>query len=228
LRSLVDHLMKYYGYLFPRLSSINHTKSQINVIYNILGIKIKKKFGLNRILFYFWLPPHWNFLYITSVVNQRHLYFYSLAYFFKFALPDFISSIFYLPSSRSFCFFYTHTNNFFKHFLRLVKLLFYSFSFFFFKKIKFKGKGYYIFKNKRNTITFRFGYSHRIYLYFFGNFVKFLSKTSIFIFGVNYREIVNYGHNLISTRPYNLFTGKGVRFTRQIIYKKIGKVGSYR
>jgi hypothetical protein len=29
-------------------------------------------------------------------------------------------------------------------------------------------------------------------------------------------------------RPINIFTGRGVRFSRQIIYKKVGKVSSYR
>jgi hypothetical protein len=29
-------------------------------------------------------------------------------------------------------------------------------------------------------------------------------------------------------RPINIFTGKGIRFTKQIIYKKTGKVSSYR
>jgi hypothetical protein len=31
-----------------------------------------------------------------------------------------------------------------------------------------------------------------------------------------------------SMRPINIFTGRGVRFSRQIIYKKVGKVSSYR
>lgn len=221
--------LKYYGHSFSYKSIIKNQKSKINIVYNTLGIRINKKFSLNRSLCLFFLPPTWNFLMINSINNNyRFIYFYSLNYYFQTIWPFYISDIKFLPQNRNFYFFYPYINNFFKHFLHLLKILFYSFSFFFFKKIKFKGKGYYIFKNKRNTITFRFGYSHRIYLYFFGNFVKFLSKTSIFIFGINYREIVNYGHCLIATRPYNLFTGKGVRFTRQIIYKKIGKVGSYR
>jgi len=29
-------------------------------------------------------------------------------------------------------------------------------------------------------------------------------------------------------RPINIFTGRGVRFAKQIIYKKAGKVSSYR
>jgi hypothetical protein len=48
------------------------------------------------------------------------------------------------------------------------------------------------------------------------------------MFGINKFEIISYGNDLKKVRPYNLFTGKGVRFTRQILYKKIGKVGSYR
>jgi len=103
-----------------------------------------------------------------------------------------------------------------------------SFSLNFFTKLKFKGKGYYIFKNKRNTITFRFGYSHRVYLYAHLVLIKFLSKTAIFIFGLNKLDVLTTGHALINVRPFNIFTNKGVRFAKQIIYKKIGKVGSYR
>ena len=33
---------------------------------------------------------------------------------------------------------------------------------------------------------------------------------------------------LKSKRPVNIFTGRGVRFAIQIIYKKTGKVSSYR
>jgi large subunit ribosomal protein L6 len=98
----------------------------------------------------------------------------------------------------------------------------------FFKKIKFKGKGYYIYKNKRNTITPQFGYSHRLYLYSYFSSVKFLSKTSIFIFGLLKNDVLQIAQSVKSMRPINIFTGRGVRFSREVIYKKVGKVSSYR
>jgi ribosomal protein L6P/L9E len=106
--------------------------------------------------------------------------------------------------------------------------LFYTFTKLFFKKIKFKGKGYYIYKNFRNTIALQFGYSHIKRLYFYFTFVKFLSKTSIILFGLNLKDISLLSKKLYSVRPINIFTGKGMRFTRQIIYRKTGKISSYR
>jgi len=97
-----------------------------------------------------------------------------------------------------------------------------------FLKIKFKGKGYYIYKNKRNTITPQFGYAHRLYLYSYFTSVKFLSKTSIIIFGYQLQDLIQIGLGVKQMRPINIFTGRGVRFSRQIIYKKVGKVSSYR
>ena len=97
-----------------------------------------------------------------------------------------------------------------------------------FKKIKFRGKGYYIYKNIRNTIAPQFGYSHRIYIYSYFNHVKFIGKTKIIIFGLIKNDLIQASLNLKSKRPINIFTGRGVRFARQIVYKKQGKVSSYR
>jgi ribosomal protein L6P/L9E len=98
----------------------------------------------------------------------------------------------------------------------------------FFNKLKFRGKGYYIYKNKRNTVAFQFGYSHRvrIFTHFIG--VKILSKTTIFFFGINKFDIFDASYLFFYKRPISIFTGKGVRFTRQLIYKKTGKISSYR
>jgi ribosomal protein L6P/L9E len=66
--------------------------------------------------------------------------------------------------------------------------------------MKFKGKGYYIYKNFRNTIAPQFGYSHRIYIYAFNIRVKFLSKTSILLFGLSKRDILSVGYTFKSKK----------------------------
>jgi ribosomal protein L6P/L9E len=68
----------------------------------------------------------------------------------------------------------------------MFKLIFHSFTKIFFKKIKFKGKGYYIYKNIRNTIALRFGYSHIARVHCFIVNMRFLTKTTIFMYGINY------------------------------------------
>lgn len=121
-----------------------------------------------------------------------------------------------------------YINNNYRVFLNSLDSVLTSFYKPFFKKIKFKGKGYYIYKNKRNTITPQFGYSHRLYLYSYFSSVKFLSKTTVFVFGLLKRDTVKTSYGIKSMRPINIFTGRGVRFSREVIYKKVGKVSSYR
>ena len=95
-------------------------------------------------------------------------------------------------------------------------------------KLKFKGKGYYLYKNSRNTITPQFGYAHRIYKYNYIAAVKFLSKTKIFFFGMSKADLYSLTSSVKAMRPINVFTGRGVRFAKAIVYKKTGKVSSYR
>ena len=112
--------------------------------------------------------------------------------------------------------------------IKKINSIFYLFSSFIFNKLKFKGKGYYIYKNARNTIAPQFGYYHRIYIYSYFNKVRFLSKTKVLLFGLNKEDILHSSHDIQKKRTVNIFTGRGVRFARQIIYKKTGKVSSYR
>lgn len=98
----------------------------------------------------------------------------------------------------------------------------------FYQKMKFKGKGYYVYKNYRNVLAFQFGYAHRVKIYVPYLNVKFLSKTSILFFGLNTFDILHASRLFFEKRPLNLFTGRGVRFVRQIVYRKAGKISTYR
>ena len=80
----------------------------------------------------------------------------------------------------------------------------------------------------RNTIAPKFGYYHRIYVYAPNIRVKFLSKTSVLLFGFSKIDVMTVGHDFKSKKPINIFTGRGVRFARQIVYRKTGKVSAYR
>jgi len=98
----------------------------------------------------------------------------------------------------------------------------------FFKKISFKGKGYYMFKNKRNMLTFRFGKYHRTYLLVMRIKLKFITKRRLFFKSRDHINLSHAGNMLKSVRPINVFTGRGIRFKRQILYRKLGKESSYR
>lgn len=95
-------------------------------------------------------------------------------------------------------------------------------------RLRFRGKGYYLYKSKRNTLSFRFGYSHRVYRYSGIMWFRLLSKTEILIWGRSKLPVWRFAWSIKRIRPYNKYTGKGIRFTRQITYKKLGKIGSYR
>lgn len=184
---------------------------------------------VNKQNFYLYKPSHWQALVVKHCnTNQYSIFFYSKVYYFKVSLPSTLHKLTYDANSNSFLIHTLYINVNYRLFLTYLNLTFTSFYKPFFRKIKFKGKGYYIYKNKRNTITPQFGYSHRLYLYSYFVSVKFLSKTSIFVFGLLKNDVIKTSLGIKSMRPINIFTGRGVRFSREVIYKKVGKVSSYR
>jgi ribosomal protein L6P/L9E len=58
--------------------------------------------------------------------------------------------------------------------------------------------------------------------------MKFLSKTTLYIAGLSKHDIFRVGRNIRKSRYINIFTGRGVRFAQQRVYKKTGKVSTYR
>ena len=223
--------MKWYG---------SKTKINLNLKKNS-KLYFKKKLKKNSLLLnknfphkFFnlnlFIPFNWNFIIIKKNHFNKYLYFYIYNSIYFFILPfTKLPTFFKYDSQTNFLNFkFLFSNNFLPLFINFFKIIFYSFSKLFFLKIKFKGKGYYIYKNFRNTIALQFGYSHLYYLYSFFITVKFLSKTSILIFGINFKDLYSISYKLYNIRPINIFTGKGIRFSRQIIYRKTGKISSYR
>jgi hypothetical protein len=153
---------------------------------------------------------------------------FSDVYRFTFFFDNSISKLKYDTNVSSILLWSTFSNSASSKYLVKFREVLFSFSRPVFKKVKFKGKGYYLYKNSRNTITPQFGYAHRIYFYSYFASVKFLSKTSVFIFGLVNKDVCNAAHGIKIMRPINIFTGRGVRFSRQTIYRKVGKVSSYR
>jgi hypothetical protein len=97
-----------------------------------------------------------------------------------------------------------------------------------FTRVKFKGKGYYVYRSVSNIISPQFGYSHRLYLYSILSTFALMSKSSLVFFGLtsNYAHItaLRFRH----LRPLNIFTGRGVRLSRQLVDSKPGKISTYR
>jgi ribosomal protein L6P/L9E len=224
--------MKWYGhysYNTIKIKSFKNKNININKIFKKSSFSLNTKFSLKSFKHFLYLPFNWNFiLFKKKYINILNLYIYNNEYFFILPFFKKFVSINYDFSANVLIFNFFFNNNFYSIFWNYFKNLFFSFSKIFFKKLKFKGKGYYIYKNNRNTIALQFGYSHKLYLYSFFVTVKFLTKTTILMFGNNYQDILNNSYSLYNIKKINIFTGKGIRFSRQIIYRKTGKVSSYR
>jgi hypothetical protein len=210
-------------------SIVKKTKQKINKAVTKYAWSVTRSIQINKQTFHIYKPSGWNAIILNSKHNNSKVVFFSSAnYFFKLSIPVSVPKILFDPNTSMFILHTAYINNNYRLFLKQIDLVFNAFYRPYFRKIKFKGKGYYIYKNKRNTITPQFGYSHRLYLYSYFVSVRFLSKTSIFLFGLLKSDVITISLGIKSMRPINIFTGRGVRFSREIIYKKVGKVSSYR
>ena len=90
-----------------------------------------------------------------------------------------------------------------------------------FSKIKFAGKGYKIKKNTINNVQLLFNRSHITNMWYKNITMLKLKKYKIYLNYINSnKHILN---TIISIRPINIFTKKGLRYSRQIVLKKKGK-----
>jgi ribosomal protein L6P/L9E len=207
---------------------IKNKKHQLNLKTrktNIFSGK-KVKMGYTKMVINF--SDYWKLVLLSTPVGKLVIYLYGDVYYFKLSIGKNKTYVNFDKNTKSVCIYTMCDDNFYRTYWSFFKKTLSSFNVPFFKKIKFKGKGYYIFKNFRQTITPQFGHSHRLYVYSYFASVIFLSKTSIFIFGLTDKDIIKVGDLIKAMRPISIYTGRGVRFTRQILYKKLGKVSTYR
>lgn len=223
--------MLWYGISKNKNSIVNYKYSNSKFNKKLHYYKFQKlnKKKLNKYVLSYILPSNWHL--IISLNTFKKIYYlliYSNTYFFKIPINVLNTSTTFDPITKQLLIITPFINSY----NILYKSIINSFYEILFKpafsKLNFKGKGYYIYKNYRNTITPQFGYSHRLYLYAFFVHVSFLSKTTLILFGFNPNSINITAKQIFSWRPLNIFTGRGVRFSKQIIYKKSGKVSSYR
>ena len=89
-----------------------------------------------------------------------------------------------------------------------------------FTKIKFAGKGYKIKKNNNNNLFLLFNKSHITNIWYKNIVLKKYKKYKIYIKHIDAFAVIQH---ILNVRPTNIFTKKGLRTSRQIIYKKKGK-----
>lgn len=222
--------MMWYGHKNKNSQTCVRRRKKLTNLKSIQrNWKVKLSNQLNKQTFYFHTPFSWELVISENLMlRKKSIFIYSTTYYFTLGIPNGLVECLYDINTRSLSIHSLYVNNSYRIFwskLKECSSLFYTPQFL---KLKFKGKGYYVYKNKRNTITPQFGYAHRLYLYSYFVSVKFLSKTSIFLFGFLKSDLLKVGYGLKQMRPINIFTGRGARFSKQVIYKKQGKVSSYR
>ena len=93
--------------------------------------------------------------------------------------------------------------------------------------LSFTGKGYKLVKNKLTTLTFSFGHSHRYFIYSPQLCFVFRTKTRGYFLGLTRFILARSFSALLSAKPINIFTGRGVRARKQLIFRKVGKLSLY-
>jgi len=99
---------------------------------------------------------------------------------------------------------------------------------FFYKRVSYTGKGYRIYIKNKSKLYFQLGYSHKYYLFSYDVTLKPILKSKLLLLSSSLINLSNFSKMIFKLRPLNIFTLKGIRFTKQVVYKKIGKVSSYR
>lgn len=217
-------------------SATKYNKKTTNNYRHLRNLKVRRYgFGnfisprLSYHIFTVSIPTNWDYLVLRKVTDGNYtIYLFNKTYYLKFGILHSHNHLSVDPNTSSISYRTFNINMYSCTYWLLLRQIFLVFNKPLFLKLRFRGKGYYLYKNNRHTITPQFGYSHRLYLYAYFVSVKFLSKTKVFIFGLLKSDIIRVGREIRLTRPINIFTGRGVRFARQVIYKKVGKVSSYR
>ena len=97
-----------------------------------------------------------------------------------------------------------------------------------FKKIKFKGKGFRIKSFKKIKLTkFYFGRSHKTFV-FLKKIKKIrINKYKFMLLSINKKKITNLSKKITLIKKINIYTLRGLRLSKQTIFKRKGKKGTY-
>lgn len=173
------------------------------------------------------LPPFINYTVIKKN-NKFIIYNYNCFFFYQLAQPEDCSWVIIDQETKSFIFKSKTTKNFTNLYVNLLHIFLFSWDSYFFEKIKFKGKGYRIaFQKKKKIMTFYFGHSHDTIFIFRWVLIKKPHKYKFIIINNNLQKLKQLNKNILKIKPLNIYTKRGLRNFRQVIYKRKGKKSSY-
>lgn len=96
----------------------------------------------------------------------------------------------------------------------------------YFNKIKFTGKGFK-FKKKENNLFLFFNRAHKCFFIGTNIILIRLSKNKVILLKNNIKHLLYDSKLIRDIRSNNIFTKRGLRFSRQIILKKKGKTATH-
>jgi len=112
--------------------------------------------------------------------------------------------------------------------IRLISEVIYTMLRLWYTKITFKGKGFKIKKRRRTkTIKFFFYHSHLNAVIFKKSKLKQKKKNKIIVKFWNYMNYKKTEATVTAVRGLNIFTKRGLRISRQLVFKKTGKKSNY-
>lgn len=113
--------------------------------------------------------------------------------------------------------------NFYKY-LILLKNIIYHINFLYFKKIKFSGKGFRIKKNKKKkNFKLQFNKSHITILFLKKILLKKIKKSKFMLVFLNKKYLNLISKKILKINYINIYTKRGLRFSRQKLKKKMNK-----
>jgi hypothetical protein len=92
-------------------------------------------------------------------------------------------------------------------------------------KVRFSGKGYKLVK-RLTRISLYLNTSHTQWLFLFKSFIVRIQKQKYLLIGTNSTSLWKIVKLLVNSRPLNIYTKRGLRLSRQEVFKKIGKRSS--
>lgn len=106
--------------------------------------------------------------------------------------------------------------------LNILEKHLHSYNNFYTKKINFKGKGYKITK-KKTFLILNFNHSHITFVLLFNTICIKLNKNKYLMVLKNLLKIDSLALKFVNIKHLNIYTHRGIKLSKQKIYKKIGK-----
>ncbi len=156
--------------------------------------------------------------------NFKFFYLYNEDYYFSMSFSK--EQIFLNKDTNVIYIKNTKYNNYINLFNYEINKFLFSWDSLFFNKIKFTGKGFK-FKKKSGNLFLFFNRAHKCF--FIGNniILKRLSKSKVILLKANRGHLISDSKLIRDIRQNNIFTKRGLRFSRQIILKKRGKTATH-